>query len=329
MIYGWILPYWFYLCLKARSFFFFAASNPTIENGGFADESKEDIYPMIPSCLTPLSFFFKLPISADEVIETVLKNGLSFPLVAKPNKGGKGKGVKIIRDEPALRSYIDNAIMDFHVQEFVPFNKEVGIFYYRYPGEDTGKISGIVRKEFLKVTGDGKSSIGQLVNKNKRAILQLQSIKKMHGNELMRVLAAGEDFVLVPYGNHARGAMFIDDTHLADPQMEKIIDETCKKISGFYFGRLDIRYNDWEEFRQGKNFSIIEVNGAGSEPTHIYDPAHSIFFAWKELTRHWNIMYKISRINHANGHPYLNWKQGTKMFRQDKINVRMLDAMTD
>lgn len=329
MIYGWILPYWFYLCLKARSFFFFSASNPTFENGGFADESKEDIYPMIPSSLTPKSIFFSIPVGFDEVYQHLIKNGLTFPMVAKPNKGGKGKGVKIIRDEQGLRSYIDNAIMDFHVQEFVSFDKEVGIFYYRYPGEEKGRISGIVRKEFLKVTGDGKSSIGELVNKNTRAILQLESIRKMHGNELNKVLAAGEDFILVPYGNHARGAMFIDDTHLVEPQIEKVIDETCKKINGFYFGRLDIRYNDWEEFRQGKKFSIIEVNGAGSEPTHIYDPSHSIFFAWKELTRHWNIMYKISRINHANGHPYLNWKQGTHMFRQDKINVRMLEEMTD
>jgi hypothetical protein len=96
---------------------------------------------------------------------------------------------------------------------------------------------------------------------------------------------------------------------------------------GFYFGRLDIRYNDWEELKQGKNFSVIEVNGAGSEPTHIYDPAHSLFFAWKEIIRHWYILWLISRQNHKKGHPYLTLKEGISMFREDKVWSQKLEAM--
>jgi hypothetical protein len=41
-----------------------------------------------------------------------------------------------------------------------------------------------------------------------------------------------------------------------------------------------------------------------SEPTHIYDPKHSFFFAWKELARHITYMYEISVAN-ENGIPYL------------------------
>jgi hypothetical protein len=52
------------------------------------------------------------------------------------------------------------------------------------------------------------------------------------------------------------------------------------QIPEFYYGRLDIMFTSWEDLAQGLNFSIVEVNGAGSEPTHIYDPKHSIFFAW-------------------------------------------------
>jgi hypothetical protein len=37
-----------------------------------------------------------------------------------------------------------------------------------------------------------------------------------------------------------------------------------------------------EELEQGINFSIVELNGA--EPTHIYDPKHSLFFCM-ERTR--------------------------------------------
>jgi hypothetical protein len=36
-----------------------------------------------------------------------------------------------------------------------------------------------------------------------------------------------------------------------------------------------------EELEQGINFSIVELNGAASEPTHIYDPKHSLFLHGK------------------------------------------------
>ncbi len=122
---------------------------------------------------------------------------------------------------------------------------------------------------------------------------------------------------MVPYGNHARGAKFLDDSHLIDKQLTNVIDNACKRVKDFYYGRLDIRYNDWQELKQGKNFCIIEVNGAGSEPTHMYDPKHSLIFARKEIIRHWILLWRISRMNHKRGHKYLSFKEGLAMFRYD------------
>ena len=84
---------------------------------------------------------------------------------------------------------------------------------------------------------------------------------------------------MVPYGNHSRGSKFIDLSNLIDEQLSSTINLICLSIPDFYYGRLDIKFKDWEDLKNGKNFSIIEVNGAGSEPTHIYDPKHSIFYA--------------------------------------------------
>jgi hypothetical protein len=81
----------------------------------------------------------------------------------------------------------------------------------------------------------------------------------------------------------------------------------------------------WEELKEGKNFGIVELNGAGSEPTHIYDPQHSIFFAWKEIIRHWKILWRISRINHSKGKiPYMNFSSGMQMFRDNTAYVKMI-----
>ena len=191
----------------------------------------------------------------------------------------------------------------------------MGVFYVRYPHEKHGKITGIVAKEFLIVTGDGSATIEQLLSKNPRHAMQLKTLQKEYGNQLQQVLAKGEQKNLVPYGNHIRGAKFIDGSHWITPRLTQVIDEMCLQVPGFYFGRLDLMYNTLEELEHGKNFSIVELNGAASEPTHIYDPKHSVFYGWKELIRHIKYMYEISVANHKNGAPYLPHKIGMQEYR--------------
>jgi hypothetical protein len=36
--------------------------------------------------------------------------------------------------------------------------------------------------------------------------------------------------------------------------------------------------------RKWKNFFVVELNGAASEPTHIYDPKHSLFFRMEGIS---------------------------------------------
>jgi hypothetical protein len=328
-VYVLIYPIWIYLCIRARSFFFFAASNPSIENGGFLNESKEDIYAIMPGRLHPKTVFFKLPVLAEHVLNALDNGDLRFPLIGKPDSGGRGRGVKRLMNENDVRSYVKGAIMNFHIQEYVAYTNEVGIFYYRYPGEARGRISGIVRKKFLTVKGDGKLTIRELLENDKRGIMYMDSMKRMHGAALEQILATGEEKVVSPYGNHARGSLFLDETHLADEELNDSIDRICKQVKDFYYGRLDIRFNTWEELKRGEALCIIEVNGAGSEPTHMYDPRHSIFFAWKEIVRHWFILWRISRMNHKAGHPYLSLKDGIAMFREDKVHSLKLAEMPE
>ena len=159
----------------------------------------------MPRHLSPKTAFFSLPSNSDFVIEQLSRQGLSFPLIGKPNIGGRGRGVKALRDESDVRGYVQNAFLDFHIQEFVPYKQEVGIFYHRMPGDEKGKLTGIVRKEFLSVTGDGKTTIREFLYRDKRSILQLDSLGRMYGKKLDLVLEEGESLTLVPYGNHARG----------------------------------------------------------------------------------------------------------------------------
>jgi hypothetical protein len=325
VVYALLYPYWLWLCVKARSLFFFNLSNPGIKNGGFLMDSKKEIYDLIPKQYYPRTLFFEKETPFIYIKERLELDDYIFPLVGKPDIGMRGIGVQKLNTWDEAEQYAANSKVNFLIQEFVSFEKEAGIFYYRIPGIRRGIISGIVQKEFLTVTGDGISTIEELLQKDTRYILQLTELKKIHGQELNKILCEGEALVLVPYGNHARGAKFIDVSDQIDEQLTNMIDKLCRKVRGFYYGRLDIRFKSWDDLRQGKNFCIIELNGAGSEPTHIYDPAHSVFFAWKEIIRHWRILYKISKINRRRTQKgYMSFSLGVKMFRENFEYLKLL-----
>jgi hypothetical protein len=306
---------WVFYALKQRTIFFFNTSNPTMDNGGFFMDSKKQIYDLIPQKYYPKTIFIKHNCPFEEVISNKHKSDIVFPLIAKPDVGLRGSAVKKLHSEMELKEYHDNANFDYLLQDVIPFENEVGIFYVRYPNQKNGILTGIVAKEFLIIEGDGISTMETLIKENPRYEMQLEALQKEFGSELQQVLAKGKQRNLVPYGNHIRGAKFLDASHKISDKLTNVIVEVCLQVDGFYFGRLDIMYNTWEELEQGKNFQIVEINGAGSEPTHIFDPKHSIFFAWKELARHITFMYQISVQNHQRGFPYLSHKEGMKQYR--------------
>ena len=327
VIYIPIYPVFIFLCLRARSFFFFAAANPKIKNGGFLGESKKDIYALVPEELQPKTLFFQTGTKPETVLEALYLSGFHFPLIGKPDIGGRGRGVKKLDHAGAVIHYAAVSGFDFHIQEYIRYEKEAGIFYYRFPDQSIGNISGIVNKEFLKIRGDGKQNIRDLLKIDPRAILQIPQLEITEREMLDRVIPEHEVFTVSPYGNHARGALFLDDSESANTALLSVMEKVCRQIPEFYFGRLDIRYESRELLEQGKSFSVLEVNGAGSEPTHIYDPRHSIFYAWKEIIRHWIILFKISRANHRLGYRYLSFSEGVQMFRKDKSDSKMLELI--
>ena len=306
---------WSFYSIKAKSLFFFNASNPTIKNGGFIMESKKAIYDLIPQKYYPKTELIIEGTPLEKIIKIIDDSSIKYPFIAKPDIGLRGSGVKKINTIEELQLYAKKADFDYVIQNLIPFENEVGIFYVRYPDEKTGRITGIVSKEFLIITGDGISTTEELIKKNPRYELQLKVLQQEYGTLLLEILTKGKKLNLVPYGNHARGAKFIDGSHWITPKLTQTMNEMCLQIPGFYFGRLDVMYNNWGELERGENFSVVELNGAASEPTHIYDPKHSLFFAWKELARHITYMYEISAINNAKGVPYLTHKVGMKEYK--------------
>lgn len=325
LVYGPLYIYWCWLSMKARSFFFFSAANPGIQNAGFVQEKKSDIYKLIPQQYYPRTILCSPGEPVSSLMEELKIKGLTFPIMAKPDMGQKGIQVKLLKSEQELAAYSRTSQVDFLLQEYIPYEHEVGIFYYRIPGEERGHISGIVGKEFLTVTGDGRSSILSLLKRNDRSLLQLSALKHTHGDLLDVILSKAVSYVLVPYGNHSRGAKFIDLRYKITEELTQTIDTLCRQIPGFYYGRLDIKFNSWQEMLKGEKISIIELNGAGSEPTHMYDPANSIFYAWREIYKHWRLLYTISMLNVQRKRLFLmKTTDGVKMIKGHYRHLRQM-----
>ncbi len=289
-------------------------------------ESKKQIYDLLPKKYYPKTILFKENTPLKKIVDTIVEKGIYFPLIVKPDIGLRGSGVRKINNISELKTYAEKANFDFLVQDLIRFKNEVGIFYVRYPDQKNGKITGIVSKEFLAVIGDGTSTIENLINQTPRFKLQLKALKEEHGGLLQKILQEGEIASLVPFGNHARGAKFLDASDRNTPELTAMINMIALQIPEFYFGRFDIMYNSFEELEKGENFLIVELNGAGSEPTHIYDPKHSLWFAWKELARHITYMYEISVANHKIGVPYLEFKTGISEY---KLHLTQNKKITD
>ncbi|GGM90579.1 D-alanine--D-alanine ligase [Dyadobacter beijingensis] len=315
-----VFVYWLWLSLKARSFFFFSAANPSIESGGMLGESKIDILDLIDNSYKPVTVFIKRSISEALLSNRFFNANLTFPVIAKPNAGERGWGVKKIDTLAALQSYHQKSRVDYLIQEYVDYSLEFGVFYYRMPNQPKGTISSIVQKEFLSVTGNGQHNLGELILANDRAVLQWDLLKIKYAKSLHNVLPIGKKMTLVTIGNHCLGTKFLNANHLITPELTAIFDKISIGINGFYYGRYDLRCNNLDDFYQGKNIKIMELNGAGAEPAHIYDPEFSIWEGWKVLLHHWKVLYEISTLNHKNGTPYMRLSEARAIWKRIKAD---------
>ena len=308
--------------IKARSFFYFSASNPGLENAGFIGERKSSIMELIPSDVQP-KWFLVDGFDFEKVLNKIRQNEITFPLIAKPNIGERGQGVAKINNESELRAYFEGINVPFLIQGFVEGPLELGVFYFRIPGEARGKVSSIVAKEFLELKGDGYSTLAELVEANPRARFVSEFLSKKHVSIWNTVLKRSERVRLEDIGNHCRGTTFINDNERITPELEKVIDKLSKQIPGFYFGRYDLRATSYEALERGE-FQILELNGAGAEPAHIYQPGFSFWEGQKVLLHHWKVLYKISMANKAKGEKFWNLKEATVVKKEHKKMLSMI-----
>ena len=294
-----------YLGLRHRNLTLFTLVNPGIYAGGLTGESKSDILARL-SASGAVARFRLIPHQkpTDEQVKSargfMADIGTDFPLVLKPDAGCRGQGVSIIASDDALRDYLANTPMDTIVQEYIP-GPEFGVFYYRLPGEEKGVVLSIAAKVRPTLTGDGQSTLEELILKDDRAVCLPHLHFRVHRDRLREVLPEGVVFELVEVGAHARGTMFLDRNELGTPAITEAFEAISRSFKGFYFGRYDVRAPSIEGFQQGRDIRVLELNGLTSEVAHAYDPDHGVINAWRDLMHQWKIAFEISARIQARG----------------------------
>jgi len=298
-----IVPYYIYLSLKYKGFLLPFYVNPNLKNGGFIGESKWEILKSLDSTQDYFlkTVFIPAATSFESIQERLKIGGIAYPFILKPDVGQRGFGVRLIRTESALAEYVQISDFDLIAQEFSDFKCEAGVFYIRKPSQEKGVVFSITDKKFPFVVGDGKTLLGDLVLRDKRARI----IADVYFARLQHVLdttpAVGERVFLSECGNHCQGAIFENGSFLNSPKLEARIDELARSIPDFYFGRFDIKYKNVDSFSEGSSFKIVEVNGPGSEATHIWDAKTSLKDAYATLFKQWNYLFSIGSELRARG----------------------------
>ncbi len=302
-VYLFYIPIVFYilwLAVKYRSATLFSIANPKMEYGGiFGDDKSNTLIPLsekFPHAV-PQTFYFK----EIEQSQAILKDNNFYPAVLKPNSGYRGTNVSIVRSVSEAQDYFNQHDYQETIgQEYIE-GKEFGVFYIREPSKNQGFIYSIVEKTFPEVTGNGVSTLEQLILNHSRATLMAPTFLKRHHKSLTNVLDNGERLKLVNIGSHCRGSLFLDANHLISKKLEQKLDQLTGAIPDFYFGRLDLRCPSAEALQAGEDLKVLEVNGVTSEAAHMYDPKHSLNYAYKVMFKQWEWAFRIGMQNQQKG----------------------------
>src|SRR6266446_1771331 len=215
-----------WLALKYRGLTVPTAANPGIFSGGMVGESKmatlKELFLTNPAFTAEAELIVGNTLAARlcSLDEIRTRLGLDFPFILKPDVGQRGAGIKLIRSAEQAEAYFRQTSAPLVAQCYAPGPHEAGVFYYRFPYEPHGHIFAITEKSFPVLAGDGKSTVTELVWRDRRARFMADKYLQRFSERQNEVLSAGQELKLVESGNHAQGCIFRDGMRFCTPELE-------------------------------------------------------------------------------------------------------------
>lgn len=290
------------LGIRHRKLTAFSACNPMMGHAsGLCGESKARILkPLTENFVGSVPEWRLLSHGAEGFDVAAAKQAAAelggYPLVIKPNQGQRGRAVAVVRSDSDIENYLAAvpALEESKVllQRFAP-GQEFGVLIYRDPKTDKAQILSINEKQFPVVTGDGVSTLAQLVEADARGALIAPVLWKERPEQMRSVPAKAEQVQLVEIGAHCRGTTFFDARHHISPALEAWAEQVFAAMPGFNIGRVDLRCPSGEHLARGEGLQVLEINGVTSEPAHIYHPGAGLIDGYRALFQHWRLCFAL------------------------------------
>lgn len=308
-----LVAQWLFLGARYGSLTLPTVANPLIEAGGLLGESKFGYFDMAGAAARPWlarTVLLEPPaaggvaVALAEAEAALAASGLAYPVVAKPDIAWRGYGCRLVADRTALRDYLAAfpAGARLLLQEYVPYHGEAGVFYVRRPGAARGEIVSLTFRYYPFVVGDGRATLADLIRGNPRLARKAEMHLAAHRARLGTVPAAGEVVRLALVGSNRVGGLYVDAGRHITPALVARFDAIAASIPEFHFGRFDLRFASTERFEAGEDFVIVEINGAGAEAIHVWDPDYRLADVYRVLFRQQALMFRIAAANRRRGY---------------------------
>lgn len=123
------------------------------------------------------------------------------------------------------------------------------------------------------MTGDGVRTVTALIHADPRTRRGASEYAASLGPAMLdHIPAKGECMVLTTVASLRVGARYENVSAQVTAALDGAVDRLARAMPDFHLGRFDVRFACMAALRRGE-FSVIEVNGAGSEAIHFWDPA--------------------------------------------------------
>ncbi|NKB32298.1 MAG: D-alanine--D-alanine ligase [Pseudomonadales bacterium] len=323
---------WAFLSIRYRSLSLPLIASPAVPLSGMVGVAKSAVFDaagsearqwILPWCVYEVSAENNAQ-QTQAVLNLLKKHNLNLPIVGKPNIGCRGAGVKLLKDEAELSSYLTEFPVSGSIQfqQLSKWDPEAGVFYVRYPQTNAGVITSLTLKYTPYVVGDGRRTLAELVAEDPRAGELQHLYRERHQQQWQQIIPEGEPYRLVFSASHCRGAVFRDGRDLISSNLSQALDRIFDDIPDYFYGRLDIKFENIESLKAGKNFDIIEINGASSESINIWDRNASLMDAIKTLLQQYHTLFKLGHANRKRGHKTPGLVQLYRAWRYEKELVK-------
>lgn len=322
---------WLWLALRYRSATLPSSANPGITAGGLVGEGKTEYFRAMGArglaASARLASFVVAGVREADALAAracIEDAQLEFPLIAKPDIGWCGFGVRRIDSAAELQSYLHAfpAGECVILQEYVAHEGEAGIFYVRAPGAAQGEVTALALRQFPQVAGDGSRTLAELIAADPRVRRLMRDRLHDCALPLAEIPAAGRAVRLATIGSTRVGGLYLDGARLVTPALSAAIDAIAREME-FCFGRFDLRFESEAALMAGAGFKIIEVNGAGSETIDAWDPATPALAAFRKVFAKQRRLFAIADAQRRRGHRPVGVARLARLyFRQQRLIER-------